>query len=164
MEKTKNKLEVTLPSDKEILQIRVFNAPRELVFKAFTDPDLIPKWWGPRNTITVVDKMDVRPGGPWRFIQRDQDGTEHAFNGVYREVTPAEKIVDTFEYEPWAGHGSVENITFEEIDGRTRMTNLSAFDSKEDRDGMLQAGMEEGAAETLDRFEEVLAGLREDYL
>jgi uncharacterized protein YndB with AHSA1/START domain len=75
---------LTMPSDREIVMERVFNAPRELVFKAYTDPDLIPKWWGPRYLTTTVDKMDVRVGGVWRFVQRDAQGQESAFNGVYR--------------------------------------------------------------------------------
>src|SRR5712691_738154 len=99
---------ITLPSDREILITREFGAPRDAVFKAMTDPDLIPRWWGPRAYTTVVDKMDVRPGGKWRFINRPPDGAEHAFRGEYREIIPPERIVQTFEYEPMAGHISVE--------------------------------------------------------
>jgi uncharacterized protein YndB with AHSA1/START domain len=81
-------LTVTTPSDREIVMTRVFDAPRELVFKAYTDPSLIPQWWGPRGFTTTVDQMDVRPGGVWRFVQRGPDGSEYAFNGVYREIAP----------------------------------------------------------------------------
>jgi uncharacterized protein YndB with AHSA1/START domain len=94
---------LTLPSDLEIVMTRVFNAPRELVWKALTGPEAIPQWWGPRYLTTVVDKMDVRVGGAWRYVQHDPDGNEHAFNGVYKELTPPERIVYTFEYEPMAG-------------------------------------------------------------
>ncbi|TMG47455.1 MAG: ATPase [Chloroflexi bacterium] len=159
---SESKTKVTLPSDREILITREFDAPRDLVFKAMTDPDLIGRWWGPRNYETVVDKMDVRPGGTWRFIHRQADGTEFAFRGEYREVVPPERIVQTFEFEPMAGHISVETATFTERDGRTLLTVRSLFASKEDRDGMIQSGMEKGLAETHDRFAELLAELREE--
>lgn len=160
MEKTKNKLIVTLPSDTEIHQTRIFEAPRDLVFKYMTDPKLIPQWWGPRGYTTVVEKMEMKPGGKWRFIQRDPKGNEFAFRGEYREIVAPERTVSTFEFEPMAGHISVEHTTYEDLGGgRTRVTTLSTFDSKEDRDGMLQSGMEKGAAETFDRFEELLEGL-----
>jgi len=106
----KNKLVVTLPSDTEILQTRVFDAPPALVYKAFTDPTLIPKWWGPRGVTTEVDEMDVRVGGKWRFVQHGSDG-DFAFRGEYREIVPGKKVVGTFEFEPLAGHISVEHTT-----------------------------------------------------
>lgn len=158
----KNKLVLTLPSDKEILLTRVFDAPPAVVFKAFTESEWIPKWWGPRDTTTTVDKMEFRPGGKWRFIQHDKKGEEYAFNGEYREVVPNKKIVNTFEFEPMAGHISVEHITFQEVDGKTKVTNLVKYDSKADRDGMLKTGMEEGAGETWDRFEELLAEMEKE--
>lgn len=157
MTSSNNILTVTLPSDREIVMTRVFNAPRELVFKVWTDPNLIPQWWGPRSLTTTVDKMDVRPGGLWRFVQQGPDGNEYAFNGVYREIAPPERIVSTFEFEGMPGHVSVETVTFEEHEGKTRVTGQSLFQSVEDRDGMLKSGMEEGAAETWHRFEELLA-------
>lgn len=157
----KNKLVVSLPSDTEILQVRSFDAPPDLVYKAFTDPTLIPKWWGPRNTTTTVDEMDVRVGGKWRYIQHGDDG-EYAFRGEYREIVPGKKVVSTFEFEPLAGHISVEHTTYEPEGSGTKLTTLSKFSSKEDRDGMLQSGMEQGAGETLDRFEELLAELQKE--
>jgi len=90
---------ITTPQDREIRVERIFDAPRDRVFAAFTDPALIPEWWGPYDTTTIVDQMDVRPGGLWRFIAQDCDGRETAFRGVYREVTPPERIVQTFEWE-----------------------------------------------------------------
>ena len=159
---TKNRIVVTLPSDTEIHQTRVFEAPRDLVYKAMTDPDLVPKWWGLRSNTTRVDAMDLRPGGKWRFVQTDKQGNEHAFRGEYSEIVPNERTVATFEYEPLAGHICEENTTFEDLgDNRTRVTTLSKFSSKEDRDGMLQSGMEEGANESWDRADELLAELQE---
>src|SRR5215207_10022772 len=99
---------LTKPSDREIHVERVFGAPRDRVFAAFTDPGRIPEWWGPRDTTTIVDRMDVRPGGSWRFVMRDSDGSESGFRGTYREVTPPERIVQTFEWEGMPGHVSVE--------------------------------------------------------
>jgi len=151
---------VTLPSDKEILVTREFDAPREVVFKAMTDPKLIPQWWGPRSDKTTVDKMDVRPGGAWRFVSTGPNGT-YAFRGEYREIVPSEKVVQTFEFEPMAGHISVDTATLTDLPGgRTLFTSRSVFSSKEDRDGMIQSGMESGLRETYDRFDEVLASLK----
>lgn len=158
--KEKSTLTLTLPSDREILMTRDFDAPRELVFKAYTDPKSIPQWWGPRGYTTTVDKMDVRPGGVWRFVQRDQDGNEFAFNGVYREIVPPERLVYTFEFEGMRGHVMLETVTFEEHDGKTKLTDRALFDNVEDRDGMLKSGMEQGAAETMDRFAELLKELQ----
>ncbi len=153
-------LTLTLPSDREIVMTRVFNAPRELVFKAFTDPDLIPRWWGWRDATTIVDKMDVRPGGLWRFVGRGSDGVEYAFNGEYREVVPPERLVYTFEFEGMPGHILVETVTFEEQDGKTTVSSMSLFDSVQDRDGMLESGMESGAIESWDRLAELLQRLK----
>jgi uncharacterized protein YndB with AHSA1/START domain len=150
---------VTLPSDLEILITREFDAPREVVFKAMTDPKLIPQWWGPRAYTTTVDKMEVRPGGAWRFIVREPDGRESGFRGEYREIVAPERIVQTFEWEPMAGHISVETAVFTEHDGRTLLTSTTRFTSKADRDGMIESGMESGLRETHDRFAELLAKL-----
>lgn len=148
---------VTTPSEREIVSERVFDAPRDRVFAAYTDPELIPQWWGPRGTTTIVDQMDVRPGGAWRFVGRDPDGSETAFRGTYREVTPPERIVQTFEWEGMPGHVVVETATFEDLDGRTRVTARSLFHTSEERDGMLDSGMERGLTETHDRLAELLA-------
>jgi uncharacterized protein YndB with AHSA1/START domain len=152
---------VTLPSDLEIQVTREFDAPRDAVYKAMTDPKLIPQWWGPRRMTTIVDKMDVRPGGSWRFVAREADGKESGFRGQYREIVPGEKIVQTFEWEPMAGHISVETATLSDLpDRRTLLTTRSAFTSKEDRDGMVASGMEGGLRETYERFDELLASLK----
>ena len=158
-EKSSSASTLTLPSDQEIVMERVFNAPRELVFKAHTDPNLISQWWGPRRYTTTVDKMDLRVGGVWRFVQHDADGNEFAFNGVYREIVPPERLSDTFEFEGMPGHVMVETVTFEEQNGKTKVTVTGMYQSVEDRDGMLQSGMEEGANESYERLVELLGSL-----
>lgn len=145
------------PGKQEYVIIRVFDAPRDTVFKAYTDPDRIPQWWGPVRFTTVVDKMDVRRGGIWRFVQHDAEGREYAFHGVYHEVRSPIRLVQTFEFEGTPGQVSLETAVFEEQNGRTRVTSRTVFQSVEDRDEMLKEGMEEGAIETMDR----LAGLVE---
>lgn len=144
------------PARHDIVLTRVFDAPRELVFKTYTDPELIPRWWGPRGLTTKVDRMDVRPGGGWRFIQRDPEGHEFAFHGVYHEVNPPERIVDTFEFEGMPGHVALETTTLEDLGGRTRLTTITVFQTIEDRNGMVASGMEQGATESMDRLEELL--------
>ncbi|MDD5168670.1 MAG: SRPBCC family protein, partial [Syntrophales bacterium] len=128
-----------------IIITHLFDAPRELIFQTLTDPHLIPQWWGPKKLTTTVDSMDVRKGGIWRFIQRDAEGREYAFNGVYHEVSSPQRLVYTFEFEGMPGHVILEMVTFDAVDGRTKMTDTIVFRSVEDRDGMLRAGMEEGA-------------------
>jgi uncharacterized protein YndB with AHSA1/START domain len=160
---TANKTNITAePGKQEILITREFDAPRELVFKAFTDPQLIPQWWGPRSLSTEVDKMDLRPGGQWRYINRDAQGNEYAFHGVYHEVLAPQRIIDTFEFEglPETGHVTLETLKLEALPGgSTRLITQSVFQSVADRDGMLQSGMEEGVNETYDRLAELLKKL-----
>ena len=156
----KNETKITsVPGKQEIVITREFDAPRELVFKACTDPKLIPQWWGPRSLSTEVDKMDVRPGGQWRFLNRDAEGNAFAFHGVYHEVLAPERIIDTFEFEglPETGHVTLETMKLEALPGgRTRLNTQSVFQSVADRDGMLQSGMEEGVNDTYDRLAELL--------
>ena len=142
-----------------VIITRVFDAPRDLVFKAYTDPNLMMHWWGPRRLMTVIDKMDVKPGGLWRFVQHDDAGNTFAFHGVYHEILSPQRIVDTFEYEGMPGHVSLETCTLEDISGKTKVTTRSVFQTVEDRDDMLTAGMEEGVLETMDRLAELLATL-----
>jgi uncharacterized protein YndB with AHSA1/START domain len=160
---TTNKTNVTAePGKQEIVITREFDAPRELVFKAVTDPQLIPQWWGPGYLSTEVDRMDVRPGGQWRFINRDAQGNAYAFHGVYHEVLAPERIIDTFEFEglPETGHVTLETMRLEELPGgRTRLTTQSVFQSVADRDAMLQSGMETGINDTYDRLAEILKKL-----
>ena len=158
MVEQKSSLDITTPSDLEIVMTREFDAPRELVFEAHTKCEHLEKWWGPRKYILALCEMDFRPGGKYRFLQRGPDGAEeHGFRGEYREIVPPEKIVWTFEWEGMPGHVSVDTLTLEDIGGgRTKLVAHSLFDSKEDRDGMLQSGMEEGAGESYDRLSELL--------
>jgi len=153
-----NKTTLTTPSDREITMTRVMNAPRELVFKAHTDPKLFSQWWGLRNNTTIIDKMDVRPGGLWRVVQRDKEGNENAFRGEYRQIVYPERLVQTFEWEGLPGHIVIDDMRLDDLGGgRTRLTTTSTFASKEDRDGMLSSGMESGANESWDQLEELLA-------
>jgi len=147
------------PGKQEMIITREFDAPRELVFKACTDPELVPQWWGPRRLSTIIDKMDVTSGGQWRFIQQDAEGNEYNFHGVYHEIVAPERIIDTFEFEglPEKGHVAMETLRLEELPGgRTRLTTQSVFQSVADRDGMLQSGMEEGVNEGYERIDELL--------
>jgi uncharacterized protein YndB with AHSA1/START domain len=150
---------LTTPTDREIHVERVFDAPRDQVFAAFTDPKLIPEWWGPRDTTTVVDQMDVRPGGSWRFVVRNSDGSETGFRGTFREITPPERVVQTFEWEGMPGYVSVDTATFEDLGDRTKVTTTSLFHTTEERDGMLESGMERGMNESFARLDQLLARL-----
>jgi uncharacterized protein YndB with AHSA1/START domain len=151
---------LTILSDREVVLMRSFDAPRELVFKAHTDPNLIPRWWGLRSNTTVVETMDVRPGGTWRFIQCDAQGNEFAFSGEYREVISPERLANTFEFEGTPGHFILDTLTFEEMpDGQTKLTATSLFETVGDRDGMLNCGMESGSNESWDRLAELLVSL-----
>jgi uncharacterized protein YndB with AHSA1/START domain len=146
-------------SEREIEMTRIFAAPRELVFEAYTDPGHIPHWWGPCSVTTRVESMDVRPGGRWRFIQRYPDGAEYAFFGEYREVAPPERLVSTFEFEGVPGLVMVDTLTLREADGKTMLTVISRFASREERDRMRESGLHDGAAEMWDRLAEHLAQL-----
>ena len=151
------KATVTTPTDREIHVVRVFDAPRDRVFAAYTDPKLIPEWWGPHGTTTAVDEMDATTGGAWRFVIRNSDGSETGFRGVYREVVRPERIVQTFEWEGMPGHVSVDTATFEDLGDRTKVVSTSIFHTPEERDGMLESGMEGGMNETFARLDELLA-------
>jgi uncharacterized protein YndB with AHSA1/START domain len=151
------KATVSTPAEREIVTERVFDAPRERVWAAFTDPELIPRWWGLRATITVVDELDLRPGGAWRFVEHNSDGTSAGFRGVYREISEPERLVYTFEYEGWPGRVLVETVAFEDLGGRTLVRTRSLFHERAERDGMLEAGMERGLNEGYAMLDELLA-------
>jgi uncharacterized protein YndB with AHSA1/START domain len=146
------------PDRQDIVITRVFDAPRDVVFRAITDPELVPRWWGPRRYGTVVAEMDPRPGGRWRFVQADE-GAEYGFRGVYHDVVSPERIVQTFEFDGAPGHVSLETLTLEEVDGRTRYVVQSLYQSPEARDAVVKSGMEGGARETLERLAEVIRQL-----
>ena len=150
---------VSLPSDREIVLTREFDFPRELVFEACTTCEHMSHWWGPRSMSFGSCELDFRPGGAWRIVHRDQDGSEYGFRGEFREIARPDRLTWTFEYEGFPGHVSVETLAFEDLGGRTRIVATAVFDSLEDRDGMVNSGMEQGAAESYDRLAEYLATL-----
>jgi uncharacterized protein YndB with AHSA1/START domain len=151
---------VTLPTDEQILITREFDAPRHLVWRAWTTPDLVMRWWcGERGTMRIVD-MDFQVGGTWRYVMDAAGGHEVGFHGEYREIVPEERIVNTEIYEGAPESGAALNITtFAEDDGRTTLELLTIVDSREIRDMILQSGMEGGMQEQMDRLEQVAISL-----
>lgn len=150
---------VAEPEKQEIVITREFDAPRELVFKAFTDPKLYIQWLGPRRLTMTLKRFEPRNGGSWRYIHKDQDGKEYTFHGVYHEVLEPSRIISTFEFEglPEKGHAFLETTRFEALpDGRTKLTSQDVFQSVVDRDVMLLCGMEEGVNDSYDRLDELL--------
>jgi uncharacterized protein YndB with AHSA1/START domain len=143
----------------EFVMERVFDAPREMVWKALTEPERIPRWWGPRTTTMTVEEMDVRPGGTWRWVSHSPEG-DAPFKGEYLEVVPPERLVHTevFDVEPFnSGGPAVVTLTLDALDGRTKLTSRSRFPSAEALEGALATGMVGGAIETWDRLEEEAA-------
>jgi uncharacterized protein YndB with AHSA1/START domain len=151
------KATITTPTEREIHIERIFDAPRERVFEVFTDPELIPEWWGPRDTKVEVDQMDAKTGGDWRYVVTNSDGSVIVFRGTYREVTPPERIEHTFEWDGMPGYVSVDSSEFIDLGGQTKVVTTSTFFKTEERDGMLGSGMERGLNETYERLDEVLA-------
>ena len=148
---------LTLPSDTEILMVREFDAPRDLVFKAYTTPELVKRWWAGRRGNVTVAEIDLRVGGQWRYVMVAEGGFEVAFHGEYHEIVPNEKLVNTeiFEGAPEAG-AAIVTCTFDDTgDGGTRLHMLTSVDSKEIRDTIIATGMEGGAQEGLDILEEI---------
>jgi uncharacterized protein YndB with AHSA1/START domain len=143
-----------------IVMSRVFSATPDRLWRIYTDPALVSRWWGPRALTTVVDTMDVRVGGKWRFVQHEASGESYAFRGEYQVVDPPNLLVATFEFEPMAGHVITEWYRFEaQPGGKTLVTVTSHFASVADLDGMVQSGMESGAIETFERLEELILEL-----
>jgi len=141
----------------EVAMDRVFDAPAAALWKAFTDPQFIVQWWGPRNMTTTIDKMDVKEGGQWRYIQRDPQGKDYAFHGVYEEIEEPRLLSNTFNFEGIPGnHEMYETVTLEEINGQTRAASTAHYANLEDLDGMLHSGMESGAVESWDRLAELV--------
>ena len=151
-----NPARVTTPSDREIRIERIFNAPRSRVWKAFTDPELVAQWWGRGNKL-VIEKFEPVRGGHWRFVEHAPEGS-NGFEGRYREVTPEERVVQTFEWDGMPGHVVVETIELEDLgDGRTRVVNVSLFHTTAERDGMLHSGMESGLNDSYAALDRLLA-------
>ena len=159
---SKNKTTITAePGKQELFVTREFDAPRELVFRAHTDPKLFAQWIGPRNLTTNLDAFEPVSGGKWRFMQKDEDGNEFGFHGVFHEVS-LERMIQTFEFEglPESGHVILETLKLEDLpNGRTRLTSQSVFQSVADRDGMIQAGMEVGLNEGYEQLDEILKNM-----
>lgn len=158
--KTSQATTLTMPSDRELVITSVFDAPRRLVFEACTRPEHVRRWWGPRRFTMTVCEIDLRPGGAWRYVLRDNEtGREDAWSGVYREIVPPDRVVNTEGWEGLPGHDYVVTTTFAERDGKTTVVNHLLYDSVEDRDGHVQSGMEPGMRESIDRLGELLATL-----
>jgi uncharacterized protein YndB with AHSA1/START domain len=148
------------PGKPFVLIERVFDAPRHLVFAAHTRPEHVARWWGNRDSTLSVCRIDLRPGGEWRYVLRMPDGSEHGFGGVYREIVPPERLVYTFRYDGYPDAEAVETLTFEERAGKTLLEATVLHQSVENRDGHVASGMEEGALESHERLAELLASLK----
>ena len=156
MMKSSTKAKVTTPTDREIRIERVFAAPRDRVWRAMTDPKLIAQWWGRGNKL-VIETFEPKRGGHWRFVEHSPEGV-NGFEGRFREVTPQDRIVQTFEWDGMPGHVVVEHVTLEDLgDGRTKIINVSLFHTTEERDGMLNSGMEGGLNKSYAALDDVLA-------
>jgi uncharacterized protein YndB with AHSA1/START domain len=163
---------VTLPTDTQILITREFDAPKELVYRAWTMPELIKQWWSGNQGMTTLAEVDLRVGGRWRYVHEDDDGFEVAFHGEFKEIVPAERIVSTEVYEgasqpvegdtypPGEAEGTVNTVTFEEASGRTKLTMLVECPSKDVRDAIMESGMETGMQEGWAKLEQVAKSLR----
>jgi uncharacterized protein YndB with AHSA1/START domain len=147
------------PGTHELSYERVFQATPQLVYRAFTEADIARRWWG-GNDETTVDRLEAKPGGVWRFLTKGEDGTEYGFHGVFHDLVPGERIVQTFEFEGMPGHVLLETMVLtDQGDGTTKLSASSVFQTVEDRDGMLASGMESGMNDSLARLDKVLASL-----
>ena len=161
--KTVPKTEYTIePGKQELVSTVVIDAPRELVYRAYTDPKLFARWWGPRRYENHVEKFDIRFGGAWRVIQRGDDGAEYAFRGVTHEAVAPERLCQTFEFEGVPGHIALQTATFEDLGDKTRIRAQILFQSVMDRDGMVASGMQSGADESMERLQELLDSVKSD--
>lgn len=145
-----------------IVVTRTFDAPRDLVFRAYTEPDLLVRWLGPRDLTLRVDRYDMRDGGRWRYVHIDADGNEYGFHGVVHGTPSPDAIVQTFEYEGAPGHVKLDTTTLEQRDDGTLVRTVSAFPSVADRDAMVASGVEVGVRDSNDRLDELLTTLRAD--
>ena len=151
---------VTLPTDEQILITREFDAPKHLVYRAWTTPDLVRRWWNANRGEVTVAEIDLRVGGRWRYVMVTEDGLEVGFHGEYREIVPNERIVSTEVYEGFPEGEAGDTLTLTETDGRTRVTILVQHTSKEHRDAHVNSGMEAGLQDALDLLEQVAVSLR----
>jgi uncharacterized protein YndB with AHSA1/START domain len=154
------KTEITAePGMPQIIVTREFAAPRDLVFRAYTEPDLLAQWLGPRDLTMTIDRYDAHDGGTYRYIHTAADGTEFRYRGVFHGDPAPHAIVQTFEYEGTPGHVALDSISLEERDGTTLVRTVSSFSSVEDRDYMVVEGMEQGVRESSERLDELLTTL-----
>lgn len=144
------------PGSQEYMYTRTFDFPRAAVFKIYTDPEMIPQWWGPSIYRTMVDKMDVREGGIWRFVQTDLRGNTFAFHGAFHAVEPNRLIINTLEFEGTPRHVSLNTVTFETTGTQTILRRHAVFQSAADRDFILKYNMEQGLSQSMDRIEALL--------
>jgi uncharacterized protein YndB with AHSA1/START domain len=154
---------VTLPTDEQILITREFDAPKHLVYRAWTTPELVKRWWSGHQGEMTIAEIDLRVGGRWRYVMVADGGHEVAFHGEYREIVPNQRIVNTEVYEmPGApeGEGALNIVTFTEVDGRTTLTLLVQAASKQDRDAIVSSGMEVGMQQQMDLLEQIAISLR----
>src|SRR5574337_738090 len=160
---TKNKTIITAePGAQELFITREFEAPRELVFKAHTDPNLFVQWLGPRGYEMKLETFEPVSGGRYRYIHKDQAGNEYGFHGSFHEIA-LERMIQTFEFEGYPGHVSLDSMALEELPGnRTRITIHTVFQSVADRDGMIQSGMERGVNDGYERLDELFEKLKKD--
>jgi uncharacterized protein YndB with AHSA1/START domain len=154
---------VTLPTDEQILITREFDAPKHLVYMAWTTPELVRRWWNAKRGEVTVAEIDLRVGGTWRYVMVTDDGFEVAFHGEYREIVPNERIVSTEVYEgaPEGAGGTLNTATFTEVDGRTTLTVLVQAPSREIRDAIIDSGMEAGMQDAMDLLEQVAIELHD---
>lgn len=150
-------LRIALPSDTEIIMSRTFSAPRAAVWEAMTRPEYLRHWWGRGNELDVT--QDFRPGGRYRYVEHAADGNDYAFHGEFREIVPEERVVQTFEFEGMPGHIALDTLVLEEKDSGTVTTITSSFATREDRDGMLDSGMQDGAAASYRMLDTLLASM-----
>ena len=155
-ENTTKKMKVTTPSDREIVLTRVFDAPRRLVWDAFTKPELLQRWFGPRGWSLVVCEVELKVGGGFRFVLRGPDGRDMGMRGVYREIVPPERSIHTETFDDFPGESEVTTVLVEQ-DGKTTFTATVLYPSQEVRDAVIKSGMEHGAAESYDKLAELLA-------
>jgi uncharacterized protein YndB with AHSA1/START domain len=157
--KENEKLQITTPTERELVMSRVFDAPRSLVFDALTKPELLKRWYGPRGWSLTVCEIDLRVGGAWRFVSRRPDGKEIGQLGIYKEIARPERIVNTESWEDWNPGELLVTTVLLEHDGKTTFTSTSLFPSQEVRDMLLKSGMTSGASETFDKLEECLKAM-----
>lgn len=151
---------VTLPADNQILITREFDAPRNLVYRAWTTPELVRRWWHSGRGEMTVCEIDLRVGGRWRYVMVAGGGMEVGFHGTYREIVPDERLVSTEVYEGMPGAEALDTLTLSERDGRTTLTVLVEHATREHRDAHLESGMEDGMQDAMDLLEEVARSLR----